>query len=272
MLIRIATGVVLAPIVLIVLYYAPGTAGAGMVALAGLITMDEYDRIIRPGRRRDAVWIVEMITLALLFYASLGPLGSAVAGVLFLSMASLAVIRLSRPVNLERAVTDLALPLLGVVWIGLPLSLLSGILSGGLGGDQGNMVVIAILVMVFAGDTGAYFTGRLLGRHKLYPAISPKKTVEGGIGGLLGSLGGGLLIKAVFGLYIGWIPLAVIGVLAGGAEQLGDFCESMLKRGAGVKDSGSLLPGHGGMFDRLDGVLFATPVVYYCWLLAAVIW
>jgi len=272
MLIRIATGVILAPIVMIVLYYAPGTAGAGMVALAGLITMDEYDRIIRPGRRRDAVWIVEMLTLALLFYASFWPAGSVfLAGVFFLSLASLAVIRLRRPVDLERAVTDLALPLIGVIWIGLPLALLSGILAGGLGGDQGNMVVITILVMVFAGDSGAYFTGRLLGRHKLYPAISPKKTVEGGIGGLLGSLGGGLLIKAVFGLYIGWIPLAVIGLLAGGAEQLGDFCESMLKRGAGVKDSGSLLPGHGGMFDRLDGVLFATPVVYYCWLLATMI-
>jgi phosphatidate cytidylyltransferase len=270
---RIATGLVLAPLVVLILVFAPTTVGAGMVALAGLLTMDEYDRIIRPGRRRDAVWAVEMGTLALLFGAALCPLGATLLpGIIFLSLASLAVIRLARPVNLEEAVNDLARPLLGVIWIGVPLALLSTTLAGGLAGEQGGLVVLAVLAMVFAGDTGAYFMGKTFGRHKLYPAISPKKTVEGGIGGLLGSLGGGLLVKAAFGLPIDWLPLALIGVLAGAAEQLGDFCESMLKRGAGVKDSGNLLPGHGGMFDRIDGVLFAAPVVYFCWIVVDGIW
>jgi phosphatidate cytidylyltransferase len=272
---RIATGLVLAPIVVLILIYLPDTVGAGMVALAGLITMDEYDRIVRPGRRRDAVWAVEMGGLALLFGAARSTLGILlVPGVLFLTLAALAVIRLARPVKLEDAMNDIARPLMGVVWIGLPLALLSMTLAGltiVMEPDTGGLVVLTILVMVFAGDTGAYFTGRAFGRHKLYPAISPKKTVEGGVGGLLGSLVGGLIIKAAFDLPIEWIPLAIIGILAGTAEQLGDFCESMLKRGAGVKDSGNLLPGHGGMFDRIDGVLFATPVVFFCWILADLI-
>lgn len=274
MLTRIATGVILAPIAVTVLYYAPGTLGAAMVILAGLLTMDEYDRIVRPARRRlDPVWLVEMLSLGLLFYVSLQPSGSIyIPGVVLLSFASLAVIRLARPVHLEDAANDIARPLLGVVWIGFPLALLTAILVGNLAGRDGNVIVLAILAMVFAGDTGAFFTGKLLGRHKLYPAVSPKKTVEGGVGGLLGSLGGALLVKAIFDLPMDWIPLAIIGILAGAAEQLGDFCESMLKRGAGVKDSGKLLPGHGGMFDRIDGVLFAAPVVYYCWLVAAVLW
>jgi len=266
---RIVTGLVLAVIVVATFYFIPDTAGAAMVALAGLLTMDEYDRIIRPARSRpDPVWTAEMLALALLFLAALRPGGLIFfAGVVFLSLAAFAVIRLARPVRMEDAVNDIARPLIGVVWVGVPLALLSSILSGGLAGAEGNVVVLAILAMVFAGDTGAYFTGKLLGRRKLYPAVSPNKTVEGGVGGLVSSLGGGLLIKAAFGLPVGWLPLAVIGLLAGAAEQLGDFCQSMLKRGAGVKDSGSLLPGHGGMFDRIDGLLFAVPVVYYCFLL-----
>ncbi|MFH1531007.1 MAG: phosphatidate cytidylyltransferase [Pseudomonadota bacterium] len=270
---RIATGLVLAPVVVLLLVFLPETAGAGMVALAGLLAMDEYDRIVRPGRGRDAVWFVEMGALALLFLVALRPFASVfLPGVIFLSLAALAVIRLSRPVRLEEAVNDIARPLLGVIWIGLPLALLSTILSGGLTAHGGGLVALAILAMVFSGDSCAYFAGRSLGRHKLYPAISPKKTVEGGVGGLLGSVGGGLLVKAIFGLPMDWLPLALIGVLAGAAEQLGDFCESMLKRGAGVKDSGTLLPGHGGMFDRIDGVLFAAPVVYYSWLLVNAVW
>lgn len=266
---RIATGLVLAPLVVLILVFLPDTAGAVMIAAAGLITIDEYDRIVRPSRRRfDAVWLAQVFALGLLFATSLHPAGALfLPGIIFLTLAALAVIRLAAPVKLEDALNDLGRPLLGVIWIGLPLGLISGILSGGLAADEGGLIVLAILAMVFAGDTGAYFTGKTFGRHKLYPAISPKKTVEGGIGGLLGSVGGGLLVKAAFGLPIDWLALAAIGLLAGAAEQLGDFCESMLKRGAGVKDSGNLLPGHGGMFDRIDGVLFAGPVVYYCWSL-----
>ncbi len=270
---RITTGLILAPIVVLVMYFLPETAGAGMVAAAGLLTMDEFNKITRAGHGRDAVWAVEMGSLALFFFAALRPSASVLLpGIVFLTLVSLAVIRLGRPVKLEEAVDDVARPLLGVIWIGLPLALLSSILSGGLAGEDGGQMVLAILVMVFAGDTGAFFTGKTLGRHKLYPAISPKKTVEGGVGGLLGSLAGGLLVKTAVGLPIDWAPLAVIGVLAGAAGQLGDFCESMLKRGAGVKDSGTLLPGHGGMFDRIDGVLFAAPVVYYSWLFIDLVW
>jgi len=267
---RILTGLVLAPLAVLALLFLPDTAGVGLAMIAGAITLDEFDRIVRPGRRRDAVWAAQMACLLALFAAALRPGGTALLGAgLFLSTVLQAVLRLLRPEPLETALRDIAGPVLGTVWVGLPLGLVTAALTGPLGGDAGNHVILALLAMVFAGDTCAYFTGMAFGRHRLYPAVSPKKTVEGALGGLAGSVAGGLVIKGLLGLSPGWLAVALLGLAAGVAEQAGDLCQSMLKRGAGIKDSGSLLPGHGGMFDRLDGLLFAAPVVYYGWIIAS---
>lgn len=121
--------------------------------------------------------------------------------------------------------------------------------------------IILLLSLVWSGDTGAYFVGRAIGRHKLYPKVSPKKTIEGALGGLVASVAAAVIVAW------GWIPeldlvhAGLIGLLGGFSAQVGDLVESLLKRSAGVKDSGTLLPGHGGMLDRVDGVIFAFPVV-----------
>ena len=122
-------------------------------------------------------------------------------------------------------------------------------------------MLLLVFVILWANDTFAYLTGRLLGKHKLFERISPGKTIEGSIGGLVFTLAGIML----FSHYVDWLSLwqAIgMGLIAVVFGTLGDLCESMLKRQAGVKDSGNLIPGHGGVLDRFDSVLFAVPFVY----------
>jgi phosphatidate cytidylyltransferase len=126
---------------------------------------------------------------------------------------------------------------------------------------QGLIWFLFLLFVVFAGDIGAYLVGKSIGRNKLMISVSPNKTIEGSIGGLLGTV----LASGVMGhFYLNQINifwLIVLGLIAGVLGQIGDLFESMIKRVANVKDSGSIMPGHGGFLDRLDGVLFASPVV-----------
>ena len=127
-------------------------------------------------------------------------------------------------------------------------------------------LIVLIFCLLWANDVFAYLTGKLLGKHKLFPRISPGKTIEGSIGGLVFTV----IAVAVFAHYADWLPLsaatgmAAIAVVFG---TLGDLCESMLKRQAGVKDSGKLIPGHGGILDRFDSVMFSVPFIFVYLLL-----
>lgn len=130
----------------------------------------------------------------------------------------------------------------------------------------GGDIVLLILLLAWIGDTGAYFAGRFLGKQKLYPAVSPKKTWAGAIGGLVGSVAAAAAMKMLRLEGLSWLDVVLIAVPGGMLGQLGDLVESLLKRSVGVKDSGALLPGHGGMLDRIDAVLFIGPYVYlYVW-------
>lgn len=125
-----------------------------------------------------------------------------------------------------------------------------------------GILVWLILLTAFGTDVMAYFTGYLLGKHKLCPKISPKKTIEGSIGGILGSV----ILCGLFGYFFAndlLIHCLIIGVLGGGISQLGDLTASIFKRKIGIKDYGNLIPGHGGILDRFDSVLFTAPMVYY---------
>ncbi len=153
---------------------------------------------------------------------------------------------------------DIGKALLGPVYVCLPLSLLIMIDRY----PQGNIWIFFLLAVIFASDTGAFYCGRLFGKHKLYEAISPGKTWEGAIGGLISSV-----IVALWFLHILRLHPIDPGILAivmglSAVGQIGDLSESMLKRNCGIKDSSRILPGHGGILDRIDGLLFAIPVFY----------
>jgi phosphatidate cytidylyltransferase len=123
---------------------------------------------------------------------------------------------------------------------------------------------ILFLLIVWSGDTGAYFVGRKYGKKKLYPLISPKKTLEGAGGGLAAGFVITLLYKLIFFRAMSWGGVLITPIFVGIAAQVGDFCESFLKRAYDKKDSGHILPGHGGFLDRFDGIVFSLPVMYGC--------
>jgi phosphatidate cytidylyltransferase len=131
------------------------------------------------------------------------------------------------------------------------------------GRQDGLHWIFLTMAVTAVGDTAAYYAGSLWGRRKLMPRISPKKTVEGAVAGLLGNVAGGAVYLAAAFPPGAFLPGLLLSLLVGIAGQLGDLNESMLKRAVGLKDSGELLPGHGGVLDRLDSLLFAVPVTYY---------
>ncbi|MCP4682006.1 MAG: phosphatidate cytidylyltransferase, partial [Desulfobacterales bacterium] len=166
----------------------------------------------------------------------------------------------TRPSPDKQSTGHMSKAVLGPIYIGIPLSMLLHIDK--YYPDKGSIWIFFLFVVIFASDTGAFYFGRLFGKHKLYEAISPKKTWEGAIGGVISSI-----IAALWFLHIfqphqvtpGILGLVVVLSIVG---QIGDLAESMLKRNHGVKDSGGILPGHGGILDRIDGLLFAIPVLY----------
>lgn len=153
----------------------------------------------------------------------------------------------------------MAFTVFGIVYAGI---LLTHVVEIDRDFPQGGDWVVFVLACVWLGDTGAYFAGRFLGKHKLYPAVSPKKTWEGAIGGVLGSLVGGIAVKVIRLDDLRWIDVVLLTIPGAALAQMGDLVESLIKRSTGVKDSGAILPGHGGILDRIDAVLFFAPWVY----------
>ena len=135
--------------------------------------------------------------------------------------------------------------------------------------EHGGAWVLLAMWLAWASDTGAYFAGRYFGKTKLYPSVSPSKTVQGSIGGLLGSLTGGLAAHFWFLPTLPLVDAVVLALVGGALGQMGDLVESLVKRSTGVKDSGSILPGHGGLLDRVDALMFTALacLIYASWIL-----
>ncbi len=157
------------------------------------------------------------------------------------------------------AVEEITNTLFGVLYVAFLLSYVIIIRKE----EAGSQLIFMLFLIVWLGDTVAYYIGTLVGKHLLAPSISPNKSIEGAIGGLLGSIGGALLAHYWFYPSISIANCTILGLVTGIAGQMGDLCESILKRNLKVKDSGFLVPGHGGLLDRLDSVLFSAPVFYY---------
>ena len=164
----------------------------------------------------------------------------------------------------EKAAVSWASSLAGIFYMGWLLSYWVLIMNS-YGGDwNGRDWVLLALFSTFAVDTAAYFVGRALGRHKMAPTISPGKTWEGAAGGLLGALVAVIVLALLLDINISYWQMVLLGFLIAVFAQLGDLVESKLKRSAGVKEASKLIPGHGGILDRLDSIVFTGVVVYYC--------
>ena len=180
---------------------------------------------------------------------------------LLTSAAMLSLIWLLRQARKEKTFTGWAWTMAGILYVGWLLSYLVALR----GLDNGRNWVFFALFTTFASDTAAFFVGRALGKRRLAPQISPGKTWEGAIGGVFGAIIVSLLfiLPTPLTLHLNWGQAILLGLLVSIFGQLGDLVESLFKRNMGAKDSGRLLPGHGGMLDRMDSIIFAGIVVYY---------
>jgi phosphatidate cytidylyltransferase len=263
MLSRVISGVVLAVGILAVLLKTPWWGFGIVVGIAGSLSANEYLRMARPvsttGERTFFVLVCSLVICwpviaeVIPWYAH----GSA----LTIAFLALTIGRLASPKPIETALNRVSLDVFGLAYLGVTFPLILLLRNQG---TDGEWLVLLTMVITFASDTGGYFAGRLLGRHKLYPAVSPKKTIEGAIGGILGAVGGTFLMANYVESLAFLTPIHCIALGGFGAcfAIVGDLAESLMKRAFGVKDSGQLIPGHGGMLDRIDGLLFCGPFVW----------
>ncbi len=289
MLKRIATAVVLIPIVMLLVLRAPVPVLAVFAAAVALVTVQEFLKLtesygVQPLRLPTyifagllflllAVSAVETPQVSALKFVLGVAFASAIAPFTFLTIAM-------RRAQLSGAYPAAAASSFAFVYIALPMAMLVQLRQQW----AGAFWLLYLLLVVWAGDIFAYFVGRSVGRHLMAPRISPKKTWEGAAASLAASLVVGTLLFTYalqissFLLRVGLIqrrdgmfglekpelwPIILLTVVLNIAAQLGDLVESLIKRGAGVKDSGNILPGHGGMLDRIDALLFAAPVLWF---------
>ena len=250
---RIVSAAVLIPIVALVVYFGDWALLVTML-FVGLAATYEYITMLRT--KGNPSYFVAMAFAALLIAdGHWSNLGIARWAMLAFPLAALAieVFHGNRP----GSANDWALTIAGAVYIGYAVSFFLRLRAS----EQGLYWIIVALLGTWICDTGAYFVGSTIGKRKLCPKISPKKTWEGAIGGLVsGVLAVVLLSWWLLDLAIGWGLLLGVAVVL--AATFGDLAESVIKRQVGIKDSGKLIPGHGGMLDRVDSLLFVVPIVY----------
>jgi phosphatidate cytidylyltransferase len=254
---RLISAVIALPLIAaLILWQQPWGFGA-LVLLVAAIGLREYGSIALAGTgvglRAGIVVLGVGLTAGLYVLPAF-----AMVWVLAAFMATAALV-LFDPGEIPAAGNRLGLAAFGVFYLGLlcaPMAILQR------DAPHGRAWVILGIALTFGNDTGAYFAGRGLGRHKLYPAVSPAKTVEGGIGGMLAGV---LILFAARALFVPWLTVTdclAAALPAGVIGPIGDLVESLIKRAFGVKDSGKLIPGHGGMLDRIDALLFVSAWLY----------
>ena len=254
---RIYTILVLVPLLYAVIRYSPPLAFSGVVVLAGGLALFEFYRLCFGARRHS--WL---IGIGLTGFAAL-ILGTHRSDIIVPTLLATLVCIISVPLlrrsPLEQSLRDGAMTLFGVLYLGLTLGTLSMTRLLPLG----EWLIFYLLLVTWASDTGAYLVGTLYGRHRLAPTISPKKTVEGLVGGLIAAIIAGYAARWWFLPDLSGLDCLILATLLTIAGLWGDLTESAMKRSVGMKDSGGILPGHGGMLDRLDSLLFTAPVFYY---------
>jgi phosphatidate cytidylyltransferase len=265
--VRIATALVGAPLIIALLYKGPPWGFYLLVLPAALVGAWELFNMTHPGDRlSQAIGVGMSAAASLALYVSDGDTRVLVTMIVVVPLAG-PLLTLLRLGDMKTAALRACAMGFGPLYLGVPLTLLA-IMRRDLGGDGPAYVVLTIMFAWF-GDTGGYFAGRFLGKHKLYEAVSPKKTVEGSIGGLAGSVFGALLAHFWFLPSLSLVHGVLLALVAGALGQAGDLGESALKRSTGVKDSGAIVPGHGGILDRVDALLVTSAVtfLYALWFL-----
>ena len=258
--VRLATSLVAAPIILGLLFRGPPWSFYLLVMPAALVGAGEFFSMTHAGDRIAQVVGVGLTALVSACIYFLGADPRVPMTVIAVAAVFGPLFTLTRLGDLSTAALRATAMGVGPLFVGVPMTLLA-LIRRDVGADGPGYVLMTLMFAWFS-DTGGYFAGRFFGKHKLYEAVSPKKTVEGALGGLAAAAFGACLAHFWFLRSIPlWhvLPLALVAACLG---QAGDLGESLIKRSVGVKDSGQLLPGHGGILDRVDALLMTSVVVY----------
>ncbi len=249
---RVVSGAVLGAAALAAVLYLPLPGLRVLACVVALLAAHEYLPLVRTGAGRERLLPLALVVVTC-WWSSVAPTGGTLLVLVLLMLVAVAAETLMWEVSFERIVAAF----FPAWYIGLPLGLLVALHAAG-----GYRATVLLLATVVVSDSGQYYTGRALGRRPLAPRISPKKTLEGAVGGVLigtgfVTLAGGWAVPTA-----SWASLAALGAVLVVVGICGDLFESRLKRSAGIKDSSSLIPGHGGVLDRIDALLFAAPAFY----------
>jgi phosphatidate cytidylyltransferase len=256
---RLITAAVVAPLILLLLYLGPIWGWSLFILAATGLSAWEFFSMSHPGDpiARGVGVLATLGVAAVLYWLGDQPRA------LLATMAALPVLSillaLARLGDIRTAAARMAATTFGPLWVAMLMFL--ALLRRDQAGSGPGYVLMSIMFAWFA-DTGAYFAGRAFGKRKLYEAVSPKKTVEGLVGALLGAMLGASLAHFWYLPEVPLVDALVLSLVGGILGQLGDLGESLLKRSTGVKDSGEIVPGHGGMLDRLDALFVTSALVY----------
>ncbi len=265
---RLATAAVAIPLLLLLIYKAPPWGFGLLLAVIAVLGAVEYCGMAFPERLNERVLFTGMAVLIAVAIAvqgaggpaGTGPLRASIVGAAITAMiiGSLLWVLIGRS-DFENGLADLGRGILGVLYTAflLPHFVLLHSLP------HGPDWVVFVVLIAMLGDSGGYFTGRTFGRHKLSPRISPSKTVEGAVGSVLAAMLGGVATKLILLPFLSWTEVLLLAFGQVILGQLGDLCESIMKRTYGAKDSGRLFPGHGGVLDRIDSLVFPVAAMYY---------
>lgn len=262
---RILSALVAVPCLYLLILKGGSLSFAALVSVVGLIALGEYYRIVFNKTATSLTGPIQLTgfiaCLAVICFSYTHPARfEIITGILALNFILSGIIALFQFKDNPDVVDIVTKQVHGVVYIAVLISSLI-LLRGE--AQSGVAWVFYVLFLVAGCDTGAYYAGTYLGKHKLCPSVSPKKTIEGFLGGMIFVLITGLLVKHWFFPSLSLIPTIVFLFLVSVVGPCGDLYESILKRTGGIKDSGSIIPGHGGILDRIDALLFVAPVAYF---------
>lgn len=257
---RFLTAFTAGPLILALMYLGPPWGFLLLVLAVTVIGSVELFGMTHPGDRASQVALTAMTLAVNLTFWQFGANPKALLTLLILVPIAAMMLVLIRLGDIHTAALRVAASAFGPLYLGCGLGSIA-LLRRDAGAD-GPSFVLLCLMLAWLSDTTAYFAGRFLGKHKLYEAVSPKKTVEGAIGGLAGAIAGALLAHYFYLRSLPLVDALSLAVVAGALGQAGDLGESLLKRSFGVKDSGGIVPGHGGILDRVDAVIVTSSLTY----------
>lgn len=255
---RVVTGLILAAGWLLLLLVGTYPLFCIVITAGGGVALYEFLRMSSPEVEQKHIPMVLMLGVFPLVAASLWGSGAVIFS-LFLALLILIIITVVAFPSLDNGLLFVSRLWFGIFYIGFCSAHLILLRSF----PQGSYWLLVLTAITVSSDSGAYYIGRTMGKTKLYPALSPGKTRAGAVGGVIGGMLGGLVVTAILFDGVNLVMIAFLGLALSAIGIIGDLIESLIKRVSGVKDSGRILPGHGGLLDRIDSLLLTAPLLYY---------